>query len=100
MGLRAGSARTVGEPWAEEWDAHGSRELMTGSGSWPGDLVLAMVRPSDEELQKATDRYGASEEWEKTNTRCELCEPPKMLDWLMDENLPLKVASQWLSRCK
>ena len=127
--------RNVGEPWPKEWDAHGSRELMTGSGSWPGDLVLAMVRPSDEELQKATERYGSpgrildlddaivvaadfcsrctnalahrygldwgyergSKEWDDTRTECELCKPPDMLNWLMGEDLGLKVASQWLS---
>lgn len=131
--------RNVGEPWPKKWDAHGSRELMSGEASWPEDLVLAMMRPSEEELKKSVERYGSpgrileemddaiivaaescerclnslahrygldwgyprdSKDWEEARTRCHLCEPPKMLNWLMGEDLSLKVASEWRRRCK
>jgi hypothetical protein len=123
--------RNVGEPWPKKWKASGSREYMSGEASWPVDLALAMARPSDSELNKAVERYGApgrildlkdaiiaagsscerclnalchryglddgyprgSEEWDKSGTSCHLCDPPKMLDWLMGEDLALKVPS-------
>jgi hypothetical protein len=41
------------EPWPDEWDANGSRELVRGDSSWPSDLVLAMSRPSTWERAKS-----------------------------------------------
>ena len=35
-----------------------SREIATGESSWPTDLVLAMVRPSPEEMHVAIERHG------------------------------------------
>ncbi len=51
--------RKVGEPWPGIWDATGAREYMSSESSWSVDLVLAMTRPTHEELKKAIDRYGS-----------------------------------------
>lgn len=51
-------SKQKGEPWPDKWKATGSREVMVGNSSWPDNLVLAMVRPSREELAKAIDRFG------------------------------------------
>jgi len=51
-------SKNKGEPWPTKWEAHGSREVMVGNSSWPDDLVLAMVRPSPEEIAKAIERFG------------------------------------------
>lgn len=50
--------KSVGEPWPTTWEAYGSRDLYTGESSWPVDLALAMTRPTAEELEEATQRFG------------------------------------------
>ena len=32
------------EPWPDEWDAHGSRQLMTGSMGWSRDMATELVK--------------------------------------------------------
>ncbi len=48
--------KKLGEPWPDTWNAHGSREIGTGSTGWSSDLVLAMTRPSPQEQRIANDR--------------------------------------------
>lgn len=50
--------RHEGESWPDKWDAAGSRELVRGNSGWPGDLVLAMSRPSLWERAKSFFRTG------------------------------------------
>lgn len=42
--------------WPETWKASGSIPLFQGSSGYPGELVLAMTRPTDEERQRAYER--------------------------------------------
>ena len=51
--------KDAGAPWPAKWEAYGSRELLTGESTWPDDLVLAMVRPSVEEMALALERHGS-----------------------------------------
>lgn len=49
--------RNVGEPWPAAWSGAGSsRHVMTGRSSYPVDLVLAMTRPTPEEIKIALGR--------------------------------------------
>jgi DNA topoisomerase I len=57
-GCHGYQSKNKGEPWPDKWEAHGSREVMVGTSTWSDDLVLAMVRPSPEELAKAVERFG------------------------------------------
>ena len=50
--------RAVGERWPKKWSAGGSRTLLSGSCGYPGDLVLAMTRPSLLERARQVYRYG------------------------------------------
>lgn len=102
--------KKVGEPWPAEWHGGGSRDVGSGSSSFPSDLVLAMTRPTPDEIHTAEQRghtivpvdfdvatilaatscerclnvllyrHGCddgyeegSAEWQKANTRCDLC---------------------------
>ena len=87
--------RNTSEQWPDKWDAHGSRDIMTGSSSYPQDLVLAMANSNDWDLSEAiiiaanscercmnalAEKYGLKwgykefgEEWQKCNTSCEFC---------------------------
>jgi hypothetical protein len=38
--------RKKGDPWPVKWDAEGSRRIISGESSYPGDLVMAMLRPT------------------------------------------------------
>lgn len=58
MKCRGSQVKDAGAPWPVQWDAHGSRDVMSGDSSWPDDLVLAMVRPSPEEMCVALERHG------------------------------------------
>lgn len=73
-------SKQKGAPWPEKWEAHGSQEVMSGESSWPEDLVLAMVRPSAEELALAAQRVGSEPRLLDMNdailmaaTSCERC---------------------------
>lgn len=46
------------EEWPEEWEAEGTRTLMSGTTSYPVDLVMAMTRPSLVEIARQVYRYG------------------------------------------
>jgi hypothetical protein len=50
--------RKTGERWPKKWSSGGSRTLMSGSCGYPGDLVLAMTRPSLTERVRQVYRYG------------------------------------------
>ena len=86
-----------GHHWPEKWDGTGSREVCSGTSSWPEDLALAIANSDDyfslseaiiivgtscERCMNALAfEYGldwgyeeGSEEWEKTNTSCQFCE--------------------------
>ena len=88
--------KKIGEPWPEEWEANGSRPLLTMESGWPEDLVLAMATSGDFTLSEAIlvaaqscercmnvlyykyvgaeDGYPeGSEDWEKAGTSCEFC---------------------------
>jgi len=87
--------KNVGEEWPEEWEAYGSREMMTGESGWSEDLVLAMASSGDFTLSEAIiiaanscercmnvllHDYGCddgypefSDEWKKCGTECEFC---------------------------
>lgn len=115
--------KDAGAPWPAQWEAYGSREILTGESTWPDELVLAMVRPSPAEMVLALERHGSeprllgmndaiilaatscerclngllwrygcndgyppySEQWNKTNTKCAICETPGVWDWLLNE---------------
>lgn len=47
--------RKVGEPWPP-WTGSGSKSVATGHSSYPVDLVLAMTRPTPQEIETATRR--------------------------------------------
>lgn len=51
-------SKNKGEPWPEKWEANGSRDFMATESTWSPDLVLAMVRPSEDELAVAVQRHG------------------------------------------
>ncbi len=49
--------KNVGEPWPTTWSGAGSsRPVATGHSSYPVDLVLAMTRPTPEEIKTALGR--------------------------------------------
>lgn len=48
--------KNEGEPWPAVWKSGGSQQVFSGSSSYPSNLVLAMVRPSEEEMGKAAER--------------------------------------------
>jgi len=48
--------KKVGEPWPVEWTGGGSREAFRGESSYPVDLVLAMTRPTPDEIHVAEVR--------------------------------------------
>ena len=48
--------KSTGTPWPAEWMAGGSKTVLRAESSYPSDLVLAMVRPSTEEIQVALER--------------------------------------------
>lgn len=48
--------KNVGAPWPAEWHSGGSRNLFSGTSTYPEDLVLAMVRPSPGEIATASER--------------------------------------------
>ena len=88
--------RIEGQPWPEEWDGTGSREVYSGTSSWPEDLALAIANSGDYSLSTSITiaatscercmnvlahkyelEWGyeeGSEDWKKTNTSCQFCE--------------------------
>ncbi len=48
--------KNVGEPWPERWEGKGTRDFISTNNSYSEDLVLAMTRPSEKEIQTALDR--------------------------------------------
>jgi len=44
--------------WPDEWEASGSRSLMTGHSGYTSDVVMAMLRPSWIEIARQIYRYG------------------------------------------
>jgi len=87
--------KDVGEEWPEEWEAYGSRDLLTGHSGWQEDLVLAIATSGDYTLSEAilisanscercmnslAEEYGldwgyleGSDEWKKCGTECSFC---------------------------
>ena len=84
------------QPWPEEWEGTGSREIYSATSSWSEDLVLAIANSGDYSLSASiiiaatscercmnvlAHKYGldwgyeeGSEDWKKTNTSCQFCE--------------------------
>ena len=99
--------KNVGEEWPEEWEAYGSRELMTGNSGWSEDLVLAMASSGDYTLSEAIilaatscercmnvllHEYGCddgypefSNEWQECGTACEFCTTEEEWQEIMNE---------------
>ena len=46
----------IGNPWPTEWRSGGSTSIGSMNSSFSADLVLAMTRPTNEEIQKAEQR--------------------------------------------
>jgi len=88
-------SRNKGEPWPEQWDAHGSQQMMSMNQGWSEDLALALVKKgltlSEAILVAASScercmntlahecglDWGyphKSEEWQKCGTSCRFCE--------------------------
>lgn len=71
--------KDAGAPWPAEWKSGGSRDMFSGSSTYPTALVLAMVRPSPEEIAKAGERGHQIEpmDFERAilfaGTSCERC---------------------------
>jgi hypothetical protein len=85
-------------PSPKKWDACGSRQIFSSNSSWSIDLVTAMVRNHGINLEKAiqlaslscgrclnvlysryapeldTGYYEFSNQWQNTNTYCDMCE--------------------------
>lgn len=49
--------KPIGEPWPSQWNGGGgSKHVMEMTSSYNSDLVLALTRPTPEEMQKALKR--------------------------------------------
>ena len=94
--------KNVDDPWPEEWDAYGSRSVMSGNSGWSEDLALALVtaqsRPEGHPhlslgdailvaaiacercMNTLANQYGLdwgyeymSDDWKKCGTSCQFC---------------------------
>lgn len=85
-----------GKSWPKEWNSNGSKLFMTGTSSWPEDLVLAMILSKDYSPSQAiliattacercinvlANKYKLewgyaefSDDWVKAKTTCKFCE--------------------------
>jgi hypothetical protein len=93
--------KDAGAPWPEKWEAHGSREVMSGESTWPDDLVLAMVRPSPAEMFLALERHGEEPRLLGMNdaiilaaTSCERCLNALLWRYGLDDGYP-PYSTQW-----
>jgi hypothetical protein len=99
--------KDIDEPWPDDWEGYGSREAMVGHMGWPEDLALAIANSGDFSLgesiiisatacERCTNAmahdYGLewgykefSEEWEKSGTICEFCDPEGLKE-ILDED--------------
>ncbi len=48
--------KKVGAPWPTTWEAYGSRPAWRSESSYQVDVILAMVRPSADEMRVAQER--------------------------------------------
>lgn len=88
-------SKNKGEPWPSKWMANGTRDFMSMESTWSTDLVLAMVRPSQEERQKAVERFGEPPRLLEMNdaiilaaTSCERCLNALLWRYGLDDGYP------------
>lgn len=48
--------KKIGDPWPKTWKSGGSRDFMTTESSFPSELVLAMIRPTEKERELSKQR--------------------------------------------
>jgi hypothetical protein len=54
-----------GRDWPPVWDASGSIRIISGERGYPGELVLAMTRPTEDEKTRSHERWVASKRPER-----------------------------------